>query len=117
MTSREIKFRAKDIQSGKYFPTKNGLEFQIGNCLFEINDIVGFKSVLLEQYTGIKDKNGQEIYEGDLVNFNWRTHGRSIEEETNQEVYFSDGIFYFGKSQFAMNDCNFMDETLEIVNN
>lgn len=66
---REIKFRAWDKRVGKWVE-----KFMIsphGNietfCIHSGNDIE------IMQFTGLKDKNEKEIYEGDLVRYkpNW----------------------------------------------
>ena len=66
---REIKFRAWDGEKYNYdgfviYP--NGeIEYPEGGW-----DLTGYISnELLEQYTGLHDKNGKEIYEGDVLGF------------------------------------------------
>ena len=61
MKNREIKFRAWDKLHGEmWYPVKPGL-----SGLRSCDILERFETIM--QYTGLKDKNGKEVFEGDII--------------------------------------------------
>ena len=106
---REIKFRAW-IKEDKKMENVKTMDFtdKTIRCLKKNEFInayllrrVSFDDVELMQYTGLKDKNGKEIYENDLISCN---------KYKNIDVFFENGCF---KVKYSKNDTTNVTCTLD----
>ena len=120
--NREIKFRAwdkekkkmvfSDIQELLQGLLTNGSD----NPLALLNYNQGWEIELM-QYTGLKDKNGKEIYEGDIVKYQSVTRGIIItlvtwDESNSGFIPFSTGHYFQGRSYMQM-----FGDKIEIIGN
>lgn len=121
---REIKFRAWDNATSRMLVYEMHMSFY--PFAIQPNGAVYKEGVLqdyvLMQYTGLKDRNGVEIYEGDILRLMYpRLHfcgGYEGKEELIVQIDFHGGGFWFTGG--GATDCNwhfYNDEDREVIGN
>ena len=109
---REIKFRAYDKELNKMI----GWDFikKVRN----LQKLLSLNHVVVMQYTGLKDKNGVKICDGDIVRAEY--FGEESREYIHQQIYYKKEYCMFVIGSCEEDEENLTDEissNIEIVGN
>ena len=106
---REIKFRVWDYHLNKYINDYiTGTSLSLNDLFKNGSRLNGKNSLVFEQYTGLKDYNGKDVYEGDLI--------QDIDYGIMECKYLHGSFVWYSKNGFNIKLMNYIPN-IEVIGN
>ncbi len=86
---KTLKFRIWDKVEERY-DSNHHIRIDLEGNVFNLQTGAGGNEYVIEQFTGLLDKSGVKIYEGDVC------HNKDIGTNNTLEIVFRNGMFSFG---------------------
>ena len=108
--NRKIKFRGKHLNKWIYGYLLKSIDDDKYYISVSLDQFYQVKEETIGQYTGLKDKNGVEVYEGDKVK------AKFYGKEVVGEIGFNNGCFLLWNSCVSDNQL-FIFADIEVIGN